>query len=308
MTADAKQNAFPRPETDRTFYACYPHPNFPILSVTGDNCTLRCKHCGRQYLRHMISCPSPDALFKKCVELASNGARGVLLSGGYNGESYVPFEPFLDAIERVKQETELFISAHTGLVPCWLAHELGRVGVDLADFDLIGDDETIEMVLGVDRTVDDYRRAMMALKQSLPYVSPHICIGLHAGELRGEFRALDMALEAEPSVVVLLVLTPTPGTGFEGLAAPSPGAVENVVAEARSKFPSSQLALGCMRPRDSKRVDFELVALRAGVDRMEIPSERTLEAAHKLGLQVRRLDACCSIPNELAGASTWSST
>ncbi len=308
MTADIKHDAFPRPEADRTFYACYPHPRFPILSITGDDCALRCKHCGRRYLRHMISCSSPDALLKKCVELAANDARGVLLSGGYNSEGYVPFEPFLDAVERVKRETKLFISAHTGLVPCWLAHELGRVGVDLADFDLIGDDDTIALVLGVDRTVDDYRRAMSALKQSLPHVSPHICIGLHAGELRGESMALDMALEAEPSVVVLLVLTPTPGAEFGGLTAPSIESVENVVAEARSKFPHSQLALGCMRPRDSKRVDFELAALRAGVDRMEIPSEQTLEAAHKLGFQVLKLNACCSVPNELAGAPTWSST
>jgi len=295
-------------ERDPTFFACYPHPRFPTLSITGDACALRCKHCGRRYLRQMIACPTPDILYSTCLELAANGARGMLLSGGYNAEGYVPFEPFLDAIERVKRETGLFISAHTGLVPEWLALELGRAGVDLTDFDLIGDDKTIGLVLGIDRTVEDYRLAMRALKRSLPHVVPHICIGLHVGELRGESRALDVAAEIEPQAVVLLVLTPTPGTEFEGLTTPSPDAVERVAAEARLRFPDAQLALGCMRPRGPQRVEIEFAALKAGVDRMEIPSEETIEAARKFGLHVRRLDACCAVPAELTGVFSCSST
>jgi len=290
-----------------TFFSCYPHPKFPTISITSDKCALNCKHCGRRYLRHMISCLTPDVIFPPCSKLASNGAQGVLLSGGYNGEGYVPFEPFLDAIERVKRETGIFISTHTGLVPGWLAHELGRVGVDLADFDLIGDDETIKLVLGIDRTVEDYRRSLHVLKRSLPHVVPHICIGLHAGEIKGERAALEFAAEIRPQALVLLVLMPTPGTGVAHLPAPRPAEGGEVIAEARLKFPMAMLALGCMRPRDAGRVELELQALRSGVDRMEVPSEQTIEAARKLGLRVLRLDACCSIPSELTGGSTWSS-
>jgi len=259
---------------------------------------LRCKHCGGRYLQHMLPCLTPNVLRKTCLELAENGARGVLISGGYNEDGYVPFEPFINEIERVKRETGLFLSVHTGLVPEWLALELGRAGIDLADFDLMGDDETIELVLGIGRTVKDYRRAMKALKRSLPYVVPHVCIGTHKGEIHGEFRALDMASEIGPPAIVLLVLTPTPGTEFENLAAPSPGDVERVAVKARLKFPHAQLALGCMRPRDSQRVEIELAALRAGVDRMEIPSEQTIKAARAMGFNIRRLDACCAVPFE----------
>jgi len=220
----------------------------------------------------------------------------VLLSGGYNEEGYVPFEPFLDAIERVKRETGLFISAHTGLVPGWLAQELGKAGVDLVDFDLIGDDETVELVMGIDRSVEDYRRAMKALERSLPHVVPHICIGLHAGELRGEFRALEMVSGFKISGLVFLALVPTPGTPFEKVESPSPPAVGEVIARARLSFPEIPLALGCMRPRSRHRVEFEFQAVRSGVDRMVAPAPDTIKEVKRKGIEVKRVDACCSLP------------
>ncbi len=286
---------------DSTFWACYPHPKFPTISITGDKCALNCKHCGRHYLQNMLACQTPDILRKTCLELASNGVHGVLLSGGYNEDGYVPFAPFLDTIEQVKNDTGLFLSAHTGLVPNWIARELGRVGVDLADFDLIGDDETIKLVLGIDRKVEDYRTAMKALKRSLPHVVPHICIGLHAGEIKGERVALELAADITPQALVMLVLVPTPRTEFEHITGPSPAEVGELIAEARLKFPEATLALGCMRPRDARRVEFELQALHAGVDRMELPSEQTTEAARKLGLQVQRIEACCSVSSSFTG-------
>ena len=281
---------------DPNLYCCYPQPHFPTLSITGDHCAQQCKHCSRHYLRSMTPCVTPDDLVKRCSELASGGVRGLLLSGGYNSEGYVPFVPFLDAIVKVKRDTGLFISAHTGLVPNGLARELGRVGVDLADFDLIGDDETIRLVIGTDWVVADYRRALLALDKSLPHVVPHVCVGLHAGKLRGEIRALDMAAEVAPQVLVLLALIPTPGTAFAGVEPPSPADLAKIVAEARLKLPDSHIALGCMRPRGQRRAQMELAALRSGVDRMVMPMKGTIDEARNLGLAIRRLNACCSVP------------
>lgn len=279
-------------------WACYPHPNFPTISITGGTCALRCKHCSGLYLRGMIPCPTPDVLRTTCIQLASNGARGVLLSGGYNEDGYVPFEPFLDEIERVKLETGLFISAHTGLMPSWLVREVGRAGVDLADFDLIGDDETIKLVLGVERRVGDYRRTLRELGRWLPHVVPHICIGLHEGELRGELTALEIAADSNYSALVLLVLIPTADTQFEGKNPPSPANVGKVVARARIRLPDTPIALGCMRPRGAYRNEIELQALRSGIDRIEMPSEQTIRAARAMGLKVMRLNACCAVPVE----------
>ncbi|RLG56772.1 MAG: radical SAM protein [Hadesarchaea archaeon] len=287
--------------SDRTFYACYPHPRYPTLSVTGVECSLQCKHCGRHYLKHMIPCSTPEQFLRICKKLYSTGARGLLLSGGYNAEGYVPFEPFLDVIEQVKKETELFVSTHTGLTPSWLARELGRAGVDLANFDLVGDNETIRFVLGVDRTIEDYRRSLRALKRSIPHVVPHICLGLHAGKMKGERRALEIAAEVGSSGLVFLILMPTKGTDFEHVEGPTPESVGELIAEARLKFPKTTLALGCMRPRDGRRVKFELQALHSGIDRIEMPSEETVEAARKLGLQIKKIDMCCSVPSSWVG-------
>lgn len=295
MLGELQRQAFEtKVRRDPTFWACYPHPHFPTLSITGDTCALRCKQCGRRYLQHMFACPTPDVLRETCLELASNGARGVLISGGYNDEGYVPFEPFLDSIASIKRETGLFLNVHTGLMPAWLARELGHVGVDMASIDVVGSDETIKLVLGLDRTTQDYERALTTLRSAIPHVVPHICIGLHAGKLRGERAALEFVAKINPRALVMLVLVPTPGTEFEHVTGPSPAEVGKLITEARLKFPSAVLALGCMRPRDAGRA--ELQALRSGVDRVEIPGKRTIEAARELGLRVRRLDACCAVP------------
>lgn len=304
MMNSPTSRALPESMQGRVVYACYPHPKFPVISITGGSCALNCGHCGRKYLKHMIPCTTPASLVERCGEAATRGARGVLLSGGYNPDGYVPFEPFLDAIERVKRETGLLISAHTGLVPRWLARELGRTGVDLADFDLIGDDETIRLALGIDRTVEDYTRTIKNLKRSLPYVAPHICIGLHAGKVKGEWRAIEIAGKIKPAVLVMLVLAPTPGTRFERTIGPGPKEVGEIIMRARTKLPGTALALGCMRPRGEIRTEFEIQALQSGANRVAIPSGLTLEAARRIGLEVRRLDACCAVPDELVGDAT----
>lgn len=297
MVVEIQRHAFSmKLGRDPTFWACYPHPHFPMLSITGDSCALNCKHCGRRYLQHMISCLTPDVLFTTCMRLAENGAKGVLISGGYNTEGYVPFEPFVDALERVKHETGLFLNLHTGLAPSWLVKELGSADVDMASVDLIGSDETIELVLGIKKTTRDYERVLKELKRAVPHVVPHICIGLHEGKIKGETKALEIAARIQPAALVFLVLVPTTGTEFEGVFPPSPREVGKIIAEARLRFPKAALALGCMRPRGSSRVEFELAALHAGVNRIEIPSQQALEAARAIGLKIKSIETCCAVP------------
>jgi uncharacterized radical SAM superfamily protein len=227
-----------------------------------------------------------------------------LVSGGYNGEGYVPFEPFVDALRHVKEETGLFVSIHPGLMPSRLITELSDAGVDAVDFDLIGSDETAEMIFGFRKGSEEYQRVLEDLARGIPHVAPHICIGLHGGKLKGERRALEIAAEADISALVFLVLVPTPDTPFEGVQPPSPAAVGELISEARLKFPEIPIALGCMRPRGNGRVETELQALKAGIDRIELPSAETLENARAMGLEVKRLDACCAVPSKVAEA--WS--
>lgn len=299
MPTELERQAFSiKLQRDPTFWACYPHPRFPTISITGEGCAMDCKHCGRHYLQQMISCTTPKVLRETCAKLSSDGARGVLLSGGYNSEGYVPFEPFLDAIEQVKRETGLFLNVHTGLAPSSLARGLGRAGVDMASVDLIGADETIEQVLGIQRTTKDYKQTLKLLVKSIPRVVPHICIGLHGGEVRGESRALEIAADINIAAIVFLALIPTKGTVFESVQTPAPPVVGKLIAEARLKFPDVPLALGCMRPKSRGRVETELQALRFGVNRIEVPSAEAIRAAERMGLGVKKLNACCAVPAE----------
>ncbi|MEM3401828.1 MAG: radical SAM protein [Candidatus Hadarchaeales archaeon] len=286
-----------RPQHSRgTIYACYPHPFYPTISITGHGCRLDCKHCNRQYLEQMLPCPFPDLLYKTCVKLAERGAKGVLLSGGCNEKGYVPYERFIDAIAAVKKETGLFLSAHTGLLPENLAAELGRAGVDLVDFDLVGSDETIKNVFGLEKKVEDFVEAMKILKKNVGEVVPHICIGLDGGKIKGEFRAVELAAEINPRLLVFLVLVPTSRTPFENINPPSPEDVGKIVKWAKEKLPETELALGCMRPKTVRRAEVEISAILNGVRRVVMPSRETLDWAQKNGFQMKRVDACCSVP------------
>ncbi|KXB09343.1 hypothetical protein AKJ35_00945 [candidate division MSBL1 archaeon SCGC-AAA833F18] len=286
-------------DRSKTLWVSHPHPRYPTISITGDHCDLNCAHCEGRYLEGMISVKNQGELYEACTRLASNGSRGVLLSGGYNSEGYVPFESFVNSIRKVKEETNLFISIHSGLMPPALVSQLATAGVDAVDFDLIGDDETIRLILGIQKTPEDYIQTLENLANMIPHVAPHICLGLHEGEFRGEWRALKLAGKVDISALVFLILNPTLGTPFEKVIPPAPNEVGGFIAEARVKFPDIPLALGCMRPHGEKRSKYEIQALRAGVDRIELPTLETLEAARELGLEPRRLEACCAVPEEM---------
>lgn len=278
---------------DGTFYAYFPGPSFPSVSVTGRFCAMNCKQCGRHYLKGMISCPTPDELYRKCMEFDKKGYKGLLVSGGYNEGGWVPLEGFVSVLARIKRETNLVVNVHCGLAPEELAQSLGQAGVDVVSFDLIGHDETIKEVIGLDKTVDDYERTLNCLIENVSSVVPHITIGLHEGRLLGEERAIEIASTRKISALVFLVLVPTAGTAFENVKPPLPEQVEALISSARLKMPNIPIILGCMRPR---LTDFEAAALASGVDGIVLPKKETLETAKKMGLSVLSVNACCAVP------------
>lgn len=283
---------------DSTFYAYFPGSSFPSVSVTGRFCAMNCKQCGRHYLKGMISCPTPDELYCKCMEFDKKGYKGLLVSGGYNENGWVPLEDFVGVLARVKRETSLAVNVHCGLVPKELAQSLGRVGVDVVSFDLIGHDETINEVIGLDKTVEDYERTLDCLIEHVSNVVPHITIGLHEGRLLGEERAIEIASTRKISALVFLVLVPTAGTAFENVRPPLPRQVEALISAARLMMPNIPIILGCMRPR---LADFEAAALVSGVDGIVLPKKETLETAKRLGLRVQPVNACCAVPTGNGG-------
>lgn len=290
-------------DRDPILWASYPNPKFSTLSLTGSRCDLNCKHCGGYYLKCMIPCTTPSSLYETCLDLAADGARGVLISGGYNGGGWVPLEEFLETIAHIKRKTGLFLNIHTGLLPPDTARGLSEAGIDMVSFDMVGSGETIELVLGIERTVEDYERTLRTLTKYISHVVPHICIGLHGGKLKGESSALKIIEGINIPALVFLVIIPTRGTPFEGVEPPSPAEVGRLIAEARLKFPDIPLILGCMRPRDN-RVETELQAIRAGIDRIVLPSFIAMSEARMMGLRVRKFEGCCAVPDSMVEA--WS--
>lgn len=277
----------------------YPLPRFPSISVTGYRCSLNCKHCFGRYLRQMEAVETPEELKRLCEMLDKGGATGCLISGGSDPSGSVPLQDFYGALRWVKEETNLIVNVHTGLVDGGQAEGIAETGVDIASLDLIGSEETIKSVIGLNRGPEDYLESLRLLSEAgIPSVVPHICTGLDWGEIKGEAEAFWMLRDLDPELIVILGLIPTKGTPMESTPPPSPETLAKMVAVAKLMFPRASIALGCMRPHED-RAEAEGLSLLTGADRIVLPSPQMKSLAERKGLRLLQLDACCALPKSL---------
>lgn len=255
------------------------------VSLTGTGCRLGCAHCGGHYLRRMA--PLSEALEGSSPRSAA--ATSFLVSGGCLESGAVPFGPALPELRRLKSRGRL--NFHVGLVGEAGARSLEGLA-DAVSFDLVGDDSTIREVLGLDRTVSDYRDSLRALRRHVRVV-PHILVGLHGGVLRGERAAVELAASEGCEELVFIVLIPTPGTRFEACRPPAAEDVVSLIAETRVALPSAALGLGCMRPGGTYRSKLDPLAVRAGVQTLVQPSPQAIREAGALGLAPAWSRECC---------------
>lgn len=287
---------------DKIFRAYHVWPKFPSVSMSGNSCALSCKHCNHTYLNDMQNLTEPDELLNSCRRFADEGAVGFLLSGGCdkNG-AMLNLRKLLPIVKQIKKETDLVVKLHTGLVDKELAEDIVAAGVDIASVEVVGSNETIQEIFDFNATVDSYADTLQNLEAAgMPYIVPHVCIGLHYGELKGEFHALEVIKNfCDPSLLVLIIFRPTKGTILEQCKIPSADDISTVVEKAKELFPDKDVSLGCIRPRARFREEIELAALKAGVTRMEIPSKNTLRCANEMGYTIKKIHACCALPKEL---------
>lgn len=267
---------------------------FPSISVTGRQCALKCEHCRGLLLNGMEPVTTPSELYEKCLAVKEAGGVGVLVSGGSTLNGSVPLEPFIPVMARAKRELNLTMVVHTGLVSEGLARQLAEARVDAALIDIIGDQWTIRQVYHLDATPKDFEKSMERLRRHGVPLVPHVLVGLHYGELRGELRALEMISRHSPSAVVVIVLIPLPGTSMAMLSPPPPSLVARVLASARLLMPEVPLALGCARPKGHYRVELDRLALLAEVDAIAFPTRAAVEDAKKQGLSATLRPTCCS--------------
>jgi uncharacterized radical SAM superfamily protein len=267
--------------------------HFASISLTGTRCAQQCEHCRGQLLAGMMPAKSPTALLSLAQQLQEDGCQGMLLSGGADEQGAVPLKRYLSAIAQLKEQG-LQIIVHTGLLDLETAEGLRDAAVDQVLFDVIGDEETIRQVLHLDRTPDDYARTLEMLRSLQIPVAPHVIIGLHFGQLRGELRAMEIIHGAGADVLVLVVLRPLLHTPMAGLRSVDPETVGRLAAIARLLMPSTPLTLGCARPA-RKKIEIERRAVLAGVNAVAYPDPHTVQLAEELGLTAEFAECCCTL-------------
>lgn len=265
------------------------------ISITGRQCSLMCEYCRGYYLRGMKSASTPKQLYDLVRQLYKEGVKGVLISGGFNKSGYLPVEPYLPTIKQIKNEFDVVVSIHTGLVNEALATKLREAKIDVVDYELVIDDDVIRNVMHLyNKKGEDFIKAYEILhKYGPPYIIPHILIGANYGKITMEFDAVNAAITTNPEILVLLILNPTLGTPMQFTEIPDVDEVIELVRYVRRVF-KGQISLGCMRPLSTKQVlDNKLCELGI-IDRIVNPLRSTYDR-FKLSI----VNSCCSVPDEL---------
>jgi len=249
------------------------------VSVTAAHCEQNCAHCGGHYLKHMLPISAMEA----------SRATSFLISGGCGSDGKVPIAEHVAELKELKQGRRY--NLHVGLID---AAEIAKIAeiADCVSFDFIGDDETIREVLGINRTVQDYIHCYQALRQQVN-VRPHICIGLQGGQIKGEYRAIELLRELGVDGLTFIIFTPTRGTRYAEYSPPKLEEVVELLKWARKTCPSIPIHLGCMRPGGRYRSEIDQWAVKIGLDTIVNPTPKAVELANELGRTIQRSEECC---------------
>ncbi|AJC74566.1 radical SAM protein [Pseudothermotoga hypogea DSM 11164 = NBRC 106472] len=214
-----------------------PSGTIPI-SLTGKFCHMNCAHCGGHYLSHMKTLREMD-------QLAKEGRRSFLISGGLEEDFLVPFRKHLHQLRYLKETYELSYNFHVGF-PQSPVIELEGLA-DVVSFDFFADPKVMEAVYGfsVEPT-----KLLDAIARTRVVAVPHITVGILEGHISHEYEALKM-LSERFNVVVLNVFVPTPGTKFSQALPPDLLQVKELFSYAAENF--EHVILGCMQPRGEYR-------------------------------------------------------
>ena len=277
-----------------------PNKKFPAISITGTECALQCEHCDKKYLKGMKEITSVDELYNFLFDFSKNEGVGVLLSGGCDANGAVPLLNYLDVVKLIKERTNLIINTHTGLLNEITAKKLAEANVDIVSIDINMDEEIMKNIYHLNKDLDEYKRVIKVLKKYNLNIVPHICVGLHYGITYKELESIKFVKDSgiNPSLIVLIALIPPKGS--LKFKKPEPIDIAKVILIIRFLFPETEISLGCMRPRKDIREEIEILAIKAGINRIELPSRKTLKWARNFNPNVNFefYSACCAIPRK----------
>jgi uncharacterized radical SAM superfamily protein len=218
------------------------------------------------------------------------------VSGGADRNGEVPLEEFISPIKTLKENDPQFrVIVHTGLIRRETAKKLREAEVDQILIDVIGDEDTIREVYHLDRRVEDYEETLWMLKEMGHRLAPHIIIGHHFGEIRGEWRALEMVTRVAVDTVVLVVLKSLQPMGENHFKIPHPNEISKISAIARILNPGIPIRMGCIRPAHPWKAAMEKGAIDSGINTVAYPLQGTIDYAKEIGLDTKFVEMCCSL-------------
>ncbi len=264
-----------------------------------------CRHCKGKLLESLVYATTCDELVKKALALYKNGAKGILLTGGCDERGRVPISDIVPAIKTIKDKTGMMLIAHTGFISREEATAMRGSGLDGIGFDVIGDMGTAKEVYGISVSEREYMESLRAIEDSGLMVFPHVCVGLHFGELRGELRALELIREVKPATVIITGLMPVAGTPMAHIK-PRLSDFEKVITRAVEMFPDNPVVLGCAHSSGKDREEIEMIAMKCGVSGIAAPAVRTARFAVENGFEVNYYGMCCGlVPGEGMRIEGW---
>ena len=297
---DTRQIYFAVPSAKKyqnKYYANQPN-RFINLSITGSSCACHCEHCNANLLNTMIAAETPQRFLQQVKSLKENGCTGILVSGGADSRGKVPLQPFLDVIgEAVASGLQVVV--HSGILDRVTAVGLKKAGVHQVSMDIIGDISTIRQVYHLDAQPQDYLESMLICSELGLGFSPHIVMGLHFGQIKGEYQALEMIAQTKPDNIVLVVLTPMKDTGMADIQAPPLAEIGKVMEVAAASAQDTSLTLGCARPPGEYKRQIEKKAVQLGFSTIAYPDEKTILYCLEQGIEPKFYETCCCLTNQL---------
>jgi hypothetical protein len=171
-------------------------------------------------------------------------------------------------------------------------------GVMQVLIDVMGDSRTIRDVYHLKRRPADFRQALLMMKDVGLPLAPHVLLGLHYGEIRGEYRALQYITEADPVALVVIALTRIRGTPMAAITPPATEEIGRFIAVSRIMNPNVPVILGCMRQSGPQKPGMERMAIDAGVNAIAYPLDQSIGYARERGLRPVFTEECCSLMGE----------
>lgn len=268
---------------------------YPAASITGPRCQLNCEHCGGHLLNPMHPATTPEELLALGRRLNAAGMAGLLISGGSDPSGRLPWAPLIPAIAQLKAETDLVLTAHVGRIDRATAQALKDAGISQALYDVVGDPATAREILHLPDGLAAQAETLDACQAAGLEIVPHVIVGLHHGQMLGEYKALDIVAGLDPQRVVFIVLMPLKHTGLAQAAPPPPEEVARFLAKARLRLPAPRHHLGCARPRGRYRQELDALAVAAGINVLAIPSDGALQTAEQYSRPTSLAETCCSL-------------